>query len=61
MRKEEANKMLEDIGKNNNKIPNNNKTILLITDNIQHYQQQFNKSLSENTSSLICYPSTDKM
>ncbi|MGE5634923.1 MAG: hypothetical protein ACM3VV_06790, partial [Deltaproteobacteria bacterium] len=35
--------MLEGIGKNNNKIPNNNKTILLITDNIQHYQQQFNK------------------
>ena len=34
-------KMLEDIEKNNNK------TILLVTDNIQHYQQQFNKSLSE--------------
>jgi hypothetical protein len=30
-------KMLEDIEKNNNK------TILLVTDNIQHYQQQFNK------------------
>jgi hypothetical protein len=35
--------MLEDIGKNNNEISNNNKTILLVTDNIQHYQQQFNK------------------
>src|SRR5688572_15221893 len=36
--------MLEDIGKNNNGIPNNinNKTILLVTDDIQHYQQQFN-------------------
>ena len=36
--------MLEDIRKNsnNNEIPNNNKTILLVTDNIQHYQQQFN-------------------
>ena len=36
--------MLEDIGKNNNEIPdsNNNKTILLVTDTIQHYQQQFN-------------------
>jgi hypothetical protein len=36
--------MLEDIGKNNkNKIPNNNnKIILLVTDNIQHYQQHFN-------------------
>ena len=35
MRKEEEDKMLEDIG-------NNNKTILLVTDNIQNYQQQFN-------------------
>ena len=38
--------MLEDIGnQNNNEISNNNKkkTILLVTDNIQHYQQQFNK------------------
>jgi len=34
--------MLEDIRKNNNEIPNNNKTILLVTDSIQHYQQQFN-------------------
>src|SRR5918994_8002622 len=34
--------MLEDIRKNNNEIPNNNKTILLVTDNIQHYQQHFN-------------------
>lgn len=38
--------MLEDIGNhNNNEISNNNKkkTILLVTDNIQHYQQHFNK------------------
>jgi hypothetical protein len=35
--------MLEDTGKNNNEISNNNKTILLVTDDIQHYQQQFNK------------------
>jgi hypothetical protein len=39
--------MLEDMEKNNNKISNNNnnnnkKTILLVTDNIKHYQQQFN-------------------
>ena len=34
--------MLEDTGKNNNEITNNNKTILLVTDDIQHYQQQFN-------------------
>ena len=35
--------MLEDIGKNNNEIPDsNNNTILLVTDDIQHYQQQFN-------------------
>ena len=32
--------MLEDTGKNNNN--NNNKTILLVTDNIKHYNQQFN-------------------
>ena len=39
MRKKEEDKMLEDIRKNNNGIPNNinNKTILLVTDNIQHY------------------------
>lgn len=38
--------MLEDIGNhNNNEISTNNKkkTILLVTDNIQHYQQHFNK------------------
>ncbi|MDF2738326.1 MAG: hypothetical protein K0S93_2186, partial [Nitrososphaeraceae archaeon] len=37
--------MLEDIGKNNKEIPNNtnnNNTILLVTDNIQPYQQHFN-------------------
>jgi hypothetical protein len=37
--------MLEDIGNHNtNEISNNNKkkTILLVTDNIQHYQQHFN-------------------
>ena len=37
--------MLEDIGNhNNNEISTNNKkkTILLVTDNIQHYQQHFN-------------------
>ena len=42
MRKKEEDKMLEDIGKNNNEIPNNNNTILLVTDNIQPYQQHFN-------------------
>ena len=38
--------MSDDIGNhNNNEISNNNKkkTILLVTDNIQHYQQHFNK------------------
>jgi hypothetical protein len=40
MRKEEKeDKMLEDIRKNND---NNNKSILLVTDNIRGYQQQFN-------------------
>ena len=34
--------MLEDIGNHNNNEISNNKTILLVTDNIQHYQQQFN-------------------
>jgi hypothetical protein len=44
VRKKEEDKMLEDIGKNNNDNPNNinNNTILLVTDNIQHYQQHFN-------------------
>ena len=44
MREKEEDKMLEDIRKNNNGIPNNinNKTILLVTDNILHYQQHFN-------------------
>ena len=41
MRKQKEDKMLGDI--RNNKISNNynNKTLLIVTDNIQHYQQQF--------------------
>jgi hypothetical protein len=42
MRKQKEDKMLGDI-RNNNKISNNynDKTLLIVTDNIQHYQQQF--------------------
>ena len=42
MRKQKEDKMLEDI-RNNNKISNNynDKTLLIVTDNIQQYQQQF--------------------
>lgn len=34
--------MVEDIGRDNNPNNSNNKTIILVTDNIEHYQQQFN-------------------